>query len=317
MVLKKNSYAAAAALVSGLLLPAGAAHADADAQVAARTAHQKVSLVTYNTCLNDRCRDAYGLKSHGKRLSKIWSNVVNRKRGKKRADIVVLQETDWRVVGADGEKLVKAFPGYRIASKRDGRWILYRTAKLKKFNDGYVNVAGPSKEEKAFPWAQFASRAHPSNKVTVVDVHFASRTDKPAQAGEIRRLKQGLSDDLPLGSRTVFAGDFNILAGEPNARLFRSSFARAAGGLTDRTPKRKRTNTLKPADVPKIPYRPSSGKPIDHVYVGGGLDVMRGVRYGDEGEKRVTSKRAERKRWNKLVPKRRSDHNAVYALLRW
>lgn len=316
MVEKKCSLAIAAALVSGLLYVPGAAHADASAAPTdARAAHERLRVLTYNTCLNDRCRDVYRLKSHGKRLSKIWRKAVNR--GKKRADIVVLQETDWRVVGVEGKKLTKAFPGYKIASKRDGRWILYRTAKLKAFNAGYVNVARPGDEEKAFPWAQFASRAHPRNKVTVVDVHFASRSDKPKQAGEIRRLRQGLTDQLPMGSRTVFAGDFNILRGEPNARLFRSSFAKVVGGLTDPTPRHKRTNTLKPKDIPKIPYGPSAGNPIDHVYVGGGLDAVRGVRYADKGEKRVTSKRAEKRRWNRLVPKRRSDHNAVYALLRW
>ncbi|UYM04698.1 endonuclease/exonuclease/phosphatase family protein [Solicola gregarius] len=314
MVLLGKPFAAAAAAATALTLLAapGAAQADGGARAADR-----VSVLTYNTCMNDACRKAYRLGASGKRLAKIWKHAVNRDGGKKRADVVVLQETDWRVVGVDGDKLTKAFPGYRIASKRDGRWILYNTAALTRINDGYVNVAGAADEEKAFPWAQFASKAHPRNKVTVVDVHFASRSDKPEQAKEIRRLKRGLGEQLPLGTRTVFAGDFNILPGEPNARLFRSTFAKTVGGLTDATPKRKRTNTLKPADVPKIPYRPSAGKPIDHVYVGGGLHVVKGARYRDKGEKRVTSKRAERKRWNRLVPKRRSDHNAVYAVLRW
>ena len=318
MARTKYSLAVAAALILGLLhLPGGAHATSTTTTIGGRAAHENLRVLTYNTCLNDRCRKAYRLKPHGSRLGGIYRKAVNRNSGKKRADIVVLQETDWRVVGAEGRKLTKAFPGYKIASKRDGRWILYRAAKLTAFNAGYVNVAGPGQEEKAFPWAQFASRRHSRNKVTVIDVHFASRSDKAAQKAEIRRLAQRLPDQLPLGARTIFAGDFNILRGEPNARLFRSSLARLVGGLSDPTPRHKRTNTLKPKDRPKIPYSPRAGKPIDHLYVGGGLGVVRALRYGDRGEKRVANKRAERRRWNKLVPRRRSDHNAVSALLRW
>lgn len=311
MVLRKSSLAVAGVMALGLLYGPAVAQADESAK------REPLSVLTYNTCLDDRCRDAYGLGPYDKRLEQIWKRAINRDHGKQRADVVVLQEADWRVVGVDGEKLTKAFPGYRIASKRDGRWILYDTSVLKKFNDGYVDVAASDEEEKAFPWAQFSSKAHPSNKVTVVDVHLAQRSEKAEQRREIRRLRERLPDEVPLGARTVFAGDFNALPGEPNERVFRANFAKLVGGLKDAVPKDKRTNTLKPADVPRIPYRPSAGKPIDHVYVGGGLHLVDGVRYRDKGEKRVTSKRAERRRWNKLVPKRRSDHNAVYALLRW
>lgn len=320
-----------AVALASLLICSGTG-APAHAVVADNPDPETVRLLTYNVCMNTKCAQAYGLSGTDARLAQIGEWVIGRDGGTKRPDVLALQEAYYKEVSTgpegNGEKLERAFPGYRIAQKQDQRWILYNIATLTRTDGGGVGVGEPQRDTKVFPWAQFA-RKGTGHRVTVVNVHLA-HGDGPRQRREVDRLAEGITRQLPLGTRTVLAGDFNSTRNDDTAGTHLNQvFERYTGRLTDAVPVDRRTSTLHRTEFTTA-YSPVLGPsagpgrgyrnlPIDHLFHGTGLRCVVGAGevYKDRGEPaQVTSQAEEDARWAE-VHRRRSDHNAVYAELSW
>ncbi|ASY33627.1 MULTISPECIES: endonuclease/exonuclease/phosphatase family protein [unclassified Streptomyces] len=318
----------AVSALTALVLTAGAVSPTSAAGFTNNPNPDTLRVLTYNVCMNTRCAGTYGLAGTEDRLRQIQEWVVNRDGQSRRPDVLVLQEANYKEVSTgtagDGEKLEAIFEEYKIASKQDERWILYNTATLSVTDSGTVGVGEPDAASKVFPWAQFA-RKGTNNRATVVDVHLANG-DAERQGRELDRLAAGLGAALPLGTRTVVAGDFNARRTDATAAHVNDAFASRTGPLTDAVPAGRRTSTLH-AKTFTTAYSPvwygepegAGNLPIDHVYFGSGLHCVPGAGqvYMDRGEPRVVTSQAEEDaRWAE-VHARRSDHNAVYTELSW
>lgn len=248
---------------------------------------ETVRLLTYNVRMNTKCAQAYGLSGTDARLAQIGEWVIGRDGGTKRPDVLALQEAYCKEVSTgpegNGERLERAFPGYRIAQKQDQRWILYSTATLTRTDGVAVGVGEPQPDTKVFPWAQFA-RKRTNHRITVVNVHLTHSEPglRAAHRPPHRRRPGGPPDE-----HAPPDGVHHRLQPGPGT----------VGGTRP--------------GLPEPPHR----SPLPRH----GPALRRRCRRGLQGPRRARAGHQPGRGGRQVgeVHRRRSDHNAVYAELSW
>ncbi len=158
-----------------------------------------VSVMTYNLCGQDKCRDSSGIQTWSKR--KALAGSIVRGSG---ADIVSTQES-----GDKDTNFITELPGFKRAAYKSAKSLFYRSSRFTMTRTGSITL--DSQRKRYAVWAQLRDRTTLTSYF-VVDPHlepFKGKARDDIRAIQMRVLLKSVDTLNSAHLPVVFAGDFN------------------------------------------------------------------------------------------------------------